>query len=85
MTGDGPSVTLSKCDRRTVPCHALSRPVTLVVLCRVGGVEAQVQRLRAVVDRYDAFFDDAFPDDPFLKGSLDGEWDAFQRRHGGRP
>lgn len=45
----------------------------------------EVQRLQAMVDRYDAFFDDAFPDDPFLKGSLDGEWDAFQRRHGGRP
>lgn len=45
----------------------------------------EVQRLQAMVDRYDAFFDDAFPDDPFLKGSLDGEWDAFQRRFGGRP
>jgi len=40
----------------------------------------EVQRLQAIVDRYDAFFDDAFPDDPYLKGCLDGEWDAFERR-----
>ena len=43
----------------------------------------EVERLRAQVDLYDHFFDEAFPDDPFLKGSLDGEWDAFQRRHNG--
>jgi len=43
----------------------------------------EVLRLQAMVDRYDRFFDDAFPDDPFLKGSLDGEWDAFQARDSG--
>lgn len=43
----------------------------------------EVLRLQAIVDRYDRFFDDAFPDDPFLKGSLDGEWDAFQARDSG--
>jgi hypothetical protein len=42
-----------------------------------------VERLRVQVNRYDTFFDAAFPDDPYLKGCLDGEWDAFVRREQG--
>ena len=41
----------------------------------------ELDRLRAMVHRYDLFLRTAFDDDPRLRGSLDAEWDIFVRRH----
>ena len=41
----------------------------------------ELERLRAMVYRYDVFLRSAFDDDPALKGALDAEWDIFVRRH----
>lgn len=45
-------------------------------------LRAEVERLGEQVDWWDRFKDEAFADDPFLKGSFDAEYDAWRARDG---